>query len=192
MNRLPFQNKLYAHTKAKHKAVESIFNFKDGIQSHNINLFHKTMLAARKYCYSHLKSLEDNLNVQTFNDQLIQELKKDAFKDEGSVFLSPEPNLGHLSEPKNFNEQLGVFYVMAGSSAGAKILLTQVKKQNINAPFHYLTYLVNTSKLQMMLLNSLMTNQVYEQAKVLDSALAAFDLIYKIASYESKETTSQL
>ena len=99
--------------------------------------------------------------------------------------------MSNLNDPTNFNEQLGIFYVMAGSSAGAKILLNHAKVQNINAPFYYLNHLVATSKSQMTQLHDLITTQSYQEEKVLHAATAAFDLIYKIASYGFTETSSK-
>lgn len=194
MIRSPFQKKLYAFTKPKHIAVESIFNFREGINTRNISLFHGTMLAARSRCAAHLENLDSDLSVQTHNRVLIQKLSEDSSEKDALHFLDNGPDhvLRNLNNPKNFSEQLGVFYVMAGSSAGAKILLNQVKVQNMKAPFGYLNHLTQTSQSQMIQLNVLLNNHAYEEEKVMGSAWAVFDLIYKIASYELKEATSKL
>ena len=193
MIRPHFQKKLYAFTKSKHTAVERVFNFKEGINPHNSSLFHSTMLAARTYCAPHLENLESVFGIQTYNQLLLQELSKDYSKKNKAHFLDNTLTtvMSNLNDPTNFNEQLGIFYVMAGSSAGAKILLNHAKVQNINAPFYYLNHLVATSKSQMTQLHDLITTQSYQEEKVLHAATAAFDLIYKIASYGFTETSSK-
>jgi len=48
----------------------------------------------------------------------------------------------------DFSEQLGVFYVLAGSSYGAKVLLAQSKENGITDKCAYLNNLVSISTLQ--------------------------------------------
>lgn len=183
-----FRKQLHQATKAEHVAVEDLFSFNQGINATNLALFYNTMLSARLAC----KTILDHLDITTYNDVLISALQKDLNTIEGVNHSAEKQHLIKLNVPETFSYQLGVFYVFAGSSAGAKILLGMAKKQNIQFPFYYLKALVDSSKAQMATLKQLLEKAQFHKDEVITSAKNTFKLIQDIGIYEREQKHTKL
>ncbi len=185
---IPFRKQLHQATQAEHNAVEAIFNFNEGLQHANLEVFYCTMLSARHRC----KPLLDELQIDTFNAVLIAALEKDL-KHLKSTFIYNEdaPSLT-MKYANNFSNQLGIFYVFAGSSAGAKILLNMAQQHALKHPFYYLNALVKSSKAQMTTLKTLLNVSSFNTDDVISSAKNTFKLIQNIGTYELQQRHTKI
>ncbi len=186
-----FRKRLYTSTKELHNAVEDIFKFSDGITEENLALFYNTMLVSRYYCRSLLDHLIPH-NINTFNEDLIAALKRDLKLTRYNISRELEKYRNCNFTNANFSTQLGVYYVFAGSSAGAKILLASAKKQAVVKPFHYVTALVDSSKNQMDSLEELLSKKEFIESEVIAAAQNTFHLIYQIATHELQRRNTKL
>ena len=184
---ISFRKQLHQATTAEHVAVERLFNFNEGLNAATLELFYTTMLMARLACKPALAQMD----VNTYNDILIAALQKDLKQLNPSKPNSTTSNYT-FNSPNNFSSQLGVFYVFAGSSAGAKILLGLAKKQDIQFPFYYLKALVDSSKTQMTTLKQLLHNTQFHNDEVIASAKNTFKLIQDIGTYERERQHTKL
>lgn len=186
MNEL-FRKKLRSATTHHHTAVEAIFGFDKGISAESLDLFHTTMLSARTICETALRKLE----INTYNATLIKALKKDLDLPEN---YTPNINPYKTSEIEisNLSTQLGVFYVFAGSSAGAKILLNTAQKEAINYPLYYFNALVNSSSNQMRDLKLMLSQEGLIEDNIISAAQYTFQLIHDIGTHELKRRNTKL
>lgn len=182
---------LYQATLEQHIAVEGIFNFENGLSENNLTLFHITLYRTRKICQPILNQLEINHKIPTYNKELIQELEKDLVRTNIKLNSTPVSNQLSNLPSENISVQAGVFYVFAGSSMGAKSLLSMAKKQSLILPLHYLNSLVDRAKHQMTTLNQLLTNEHLEELLLIESAQLTFNLIHNIASNELQKRNTE-
>ncbi|GAA3634062.1 hypothetical protein [Flavivirga jejuensis] len=186
-----FRKKLYTSTKELHNALEHIFKFNDGINEEKLDLFYNTMLIARYYCKPLLENLA-TCHVNTYNEHLINALKKDLKLIDYSITNEVEKYRYCNFKSINFSTQLGAYYVFAGSAAGAKVLLASAKKQTIIKPFYYFTALANSSQEQMNSLKELLSKREFIESEVIESAQNTFNLIYQIATNELQKRNTKL
>ncbi|MBS9461431.1 hypothetical protein KIM67_03345 [Flagellimonas sp. 389] len=185
-----FRNKLYLDTKPQHEAVEEVFNFKNEVNTKNLHLFLCTMLVARVYCQPLLGNLETNFGIDTYNTALIRALQEDLGANDLDLDAEMQKLQGNLFVATDISSQIGAFYVFAGSSSGAKVILSLARKQGIQSPLYYFTELVGHSKNQMNTLKKIITQGKFVDDQVIESAQHTFDLIYKIASNELRKRTT--
>ena len=177
-----FHKQLYEATQTQHIAVEHVFNFKSGIHTENLHLFLHTMLATRFHYQSILAGLEKRFGLDTHNSYFLELLRKDLGVFESNV--AKEINVKELNESANIDisKALGIFYVLAGSSAGAKVILSMVKKSSIDCPLQYFNAMSTSSKNQMAIFHELLDKCDYIDHQVIESAQQTFDFIQNIAS----------
>jgi heme oxygenase len=177
-----FRKKLYTATKKQHLLVEEVFDLRKKLNNSNLKLFYSALLIARSCCNEYLKDLEDNCLISTHNSVLTGALKQDVFLSEIDLNLAISRYRQEYFPLSDTSTQLGIFYVFAGSSAGAKVLLSMIKKEGIKISTEYFKTLVSHSAEQMNVLNELFLSQTFDEEQVIVSAQNTFKLIYNIAS----------
>lgn len=179
----PFHKKLYSATQRQHIAVEQVFNFSTKLNAENVHLFLHTMYETRCHYKAILESLEERCGVATYHNNLLEALRKDL---EGSDFHQPkEFNTSQINVNVNdwdSSKALGVFYVLAGSSAGAKVILSMIKKFSIDSPLNYFNAMSASSKDQMATFHELLAKLNFVDDNVIKAAQETFDFIQNTAS----------
>jgi len=174
------RKQLYQATKTGHTSVEGFFNFREKVTYEKLLLFYESLMKTRFHYQLVLEKLEQEVGVDTCNTSLLKSLKADI----GGFILKPK-----ASPQFNLNAAIGIFYVLAGSSIGAKYILNVVRATWPDRDFHYLQKLQETSVDQLSVLEKLLAFPDLDTQKVIISASKTFDFIYQTAHELQRKTT---
>ncbi|MDN5213011.1 hypothetical protein QQ020_13170 [Fulvivirgaceae bacterium BMA12] len=174
---LALRKNLFSATKEKHRLVEEVFDLHTKLDEGKLIHLYRSLLITRSAFSIHLEHLEKTLGIKTYNSSLIRELQKDI----GRQTLE-KPVVNDKLNATNLSVQIGIFYVLSGSSMGAKVILKKAQGLDLGSSFNYFHELVKTSDSQMSTLKKLLNRPDIVADKVIHSAHQTFDFIYLTAT----------
>lgn len=180
-----FRKHLYQSTKEKHNEIEVIFDLQSQVDEKKLAVLYTALLEARLHYKELLLQLDRHAQIETANLQLVDCLRADLGY--------PHEDFSVKQNAKFcLSESVGIFYVLAGSSMGAKVLLKMAQDELPDAPHHYLHTLSENSTSQMTTLKKLLKKGNLQPDQVITAALETFDFIHGSATSELRRRTQEL
>jgi len=158
--------------------LESVFNFRDSIEPDRYFRFLFSLYESRRHFAPQLQAVEGLFESIPENEELLDLLRRDL-----KVFeFDPEPGDNHVAETSRAQDEsswnTGVYYVFAGSSAGARWLCKLIKISPWELPVSYISRMERTSGNQLKSLEALFRKENLDERIVIHSAQLAFEFIH--------------
>ncbi|WP_272830438.1 hypothetical protein [Gilvibacter sediminis] len=153
-------------------AVENAIGFKNGFNTERLTNFYRALWDCRTTFHNSFEALNDpDGRISKINNSLLTALKLDL------PSLDELPSHSKATPPLDKSHTVGVFYVLAGSAMGARVIRNMALAQNAAFKSNYLDQLIATAGEQMKLLQKYFNTVGIDEDRLICGAKDAFDLI---------------
>ena len=153
-------------------AVENAIGFKNGFNTERLTNFYRALWDCRLTFHHSFEALNDSGGrISEINRSLLSALKLDL------PSLDELPSHSEATPPLDKSHTVGVFYVLAGSAMGARVIRSMALAQNSAFKSNYLDQLMATASEQMKLLQRYFNASWLQEDQLISGAGDAFDLI---------------